>query len=153
VKKNLVLYSCLALLFGACKKNHDDSSNSSNTWTFYGNTYQAATVTYINTGNLTAATYGATSTLMFQFSSPPTSSGEMLITDSGDPTPNTVVITVARSTYGIGSTFYLSGRTNVKANVTVNGKVSVGFAGRIWVHNWGNYSDSTQLSVGTITQQ
>jgi len=151
VKKNLILYSCLALLLGACKKNHDNSSNSSNTWTFYGNTYQAATVTYLNYGNLTAITYGGTSTLMFAFSTPPTSSGEMLITDSGDP--NTVVITVARCTFGIGCTFYVSGKTNVQANVTVNGKVSVDFPGSIWVHNQANYSDSTQLSVGTITSQ
>jgi len=153
VKKNLILYSCLALLLGACKKNHDDSSSSPNTWTFYGNTYQATTVTYLSYGNLTAASSGATSSiLMFDFPSPPTISGEMLITDSGDP--NTVKITVSVMTPAIGaSTMYISGKTNVKANVTVNGKVSVSFPGSIWVHNWTNYSDSTQLSAGAITQQ
>jgi len=91
---------------------------------------------------------------MFQFSTPPTSSGEMLITYSGDPSPNTVVITVSRSTAAIGAfTSYISGKTNVKANVTVNGKVAVSFPGSIWIHNQANYSDSTQLSVGTITSQ
>jgi hypothetical protein len=89
---------------------------------------------------------------MFQFSTPPTSSGEMLISDAGDP--NTVVITVSRSAAAMGAfTSYISGKTNVKANVAVKGKVSIGFPGRIWVHNWTNYSDSTQLSAGTITQQ
>lgn len=151
MKKNLILYLSLGLLLAACKKDHNDG-NSPNTWTFYGNTYEAATVTYISTGNLTAATYGANSILMFQFSTPPTSSGEMLITDSGDP--NTMVVTVSRSTAGIGAfTSYISGKTNVKAHVTVNGKVAVSFPGSIWIHNWTNYSDSTLLSAGTITQQ
>jgi hypothetical protein len=152
MKKRLIFYLSLGLLLGACKKDHNDGGNAANTWTFYGNTYQAATVTYISSiGNLTAATYGATSTLMFAFSTPLTSSGEMLITDSGDP--NTVAITVARSTFGIGSVLYFSGKTNVKATVTVNGKVSVGFPGSIWIHNQSNYSDSTLLSAGTIIQQ
>jgi hypothetical protein len=76
----------------------------------------------------------------------------MLIIDSGDP--NTIVITVSVSTPLAGAfTSYISGKTNVKANVAVNGKVSVSFPGGIWVHNWTNYSDSTQLSAGTITQQ
>lgn len=153
MKKNLILYSCFALLLGACKKDHDDRSNSPNTWSLYGNTYQATTVTYLSYGNLTAASSGATSSiLMFQFSTPPTSSGEMLITDSGDP--NTIVITVSVSTPGAGAfTSYNSGKTDVKANVVVNGKVSVSFPRSIWVHNWTNYSDSAQLSAGTITQQ
>jgi hypothetical protein len=152
VKKNLILYSCVALLLGACKKNHDDRPNSPNTWTLYGNTYQATAVSYLSYGNLTASSSGTTSSiLMFNFSTPPTSSGEMLISDSG---PNTVAITVSVSTPLAGAfTTYNAGKTNVKANVVVNGKVSVSFPGKIWVHNWGNYSDSTQLSAGTITQQ
>ena len=44
--------------------------------------------------------------------------------------------------------------TNVMANVTVNnGKVGVSFAGKIWLYNVSNASDSAQLSVGTITEQ
>jgi hypothetical protein len=151
VKKSLILYFSLALLPGACKKDQNGSGNSPNAWTFNGNTYQAATVTYSNYGNLTAATYGATCMLMFDFTTPPTSSGEMLITDSGDP--NTVVVSVGTSTFGVGSALYASGKTNVKTNVTVNGKISVGFPGSIWVHNRTNYSDSIRLSAGTITQQ
>jgi len=40
------------------------------------------------------------------------------------------------------------------ANVTVNnGKVGVSFAGKIWLYNVSNASDSAQLSIGTITEQ
>jgi hypothetical protein len=158
MKKNLILCSCLALLFAACKKDHDDSSNSANTWTFKGNTYKAATVVYVDAGgqaNLSAGATGATATsadgLAFLFNTPPTTSGQMLITDTGDP--NTIMVSTSNLT-GSLSTFYLNGETNVQANVTVSGgKVSVSFPGSIWLHDMANYSDSAQLSVGTITQQ
>jgi len=158
MKKRLILYSCLALLLGACSKDHGDSSNSANTWTFAGTNYSAATVVYVDAGpqaNLSAVATGATSTsgdgLTFLFVPPPTSSGQMLITDTGDP--NTIMVSASRLS-GTNTTFYTSTETNVQASVTINsGKVSVSFPGSIWVHNMSNYSDSAQLSVGTITQQ
>jgi hypothetical protein len=157
MKRNLILYSSLALLLGACSKDHSDSSNSGNTWTFAGTTYTAGTVVYVDAGsqaNLSAGATGATATsadgLVFLFLPPPTSNGQMLITDSGDP--NTVRVSVSKLS-GSSTTFYISGETNVQASVTVSGKVSASFPGSIWVHNMANYSDSAQLSVGTITQQ
>lgn len=156
MKKNLILFSCLALLSVACKKNHD-SSNPISTWTFKGTPYQAIDVTYMiggSTASLTATAIAAGPTgsrdiLVFEFTPPPTISGEMLITDSGDP--NTIVVSVADLTTVPAN--YVSGKTNVKANVTVNGKVSVSFPGSIWLYNNIDSSDSAQLSVGTITQQ
>jgi len=159
MKKNLILCSCLALLvLAACKKDHDDSSNSANTWTFKGTSYTAATVVYVNAGgqaNLSAAATGNTATsgdgLAFLFITPPTTSGQMLITDTGDP--NTIMVSHAKMSNS-STTFYANGETNVLANVTVSGgKVSVSFPGSIWLHDMANYSDSAQLSVGTITQQ
>jgi len=159
MKKNLILFLSLALLLGACKKDHgDNNNNASNTWTFKGTTYTAATVAYVNGGsaaNLSAGATGATATsadgLTFGFTTPPTSSGQLLITDSGDP--NTLMVSVSKLT-GTSTTFYLNAETNVMADVTVsNGKVSVSFPGTIWLYNLSNSSDSAQLSVGTIVQQ
>ena len=136
MKKNLILYSCLALLLGACSKDHGDSSNSSNSWTFAGTTYKAATVVYVDAGpqaNLSAVASGETSTsgdeLTFLFVPPPTSSGQMLITDTGDP--NTIMVSASRFS-GTNIIFYNSTETNVQASVTINGgKVSVSFPGSI----------------------
>jgi hypothetical protein len=158
MKKSLILSLSLALLLSACKKDHDDASNAANTWNFKGTTYTAATVMYVNGGsasNLSAGATGATATsadgLTFAFVTPPTSSGQMLITDSGDP--NTVMVSTSNLS-GTNTTFYLNEETNVMANVTINnGKISVSFPGTIWLHNLSNSSDSAQLSVGTITQQ
>ena len=87
MKRNLISYSSLALLLGACSKDHGDSSNSGNTWTFAGTTYTAGTVVYVDAGsqaNLSAGATGATATsadgLVFLFLPPPTSNGQMLIT-------------------------------------------------------------------------
>jgi hypothetical protein len=75
----------------------------------------------------------------------------MLITDTGDS--NTVVVSVM-ALIASGNTNYISRKTSVKANVTVNNsKVSASFPGNIWLYNDVNSSDSAQLSVGTITQQ
>ena len=156
MKRNLILFSCLALLLGGCKKNHEGSS-SSGTWTFKGTPYQAIAVTYVLGGRygnyalLTATATGPNfrNILTFQFFPPPTSSGEMLITDSGDP--NTIVVSVTDLT-PVSGTDYLSGKTSVKANVTVNGKISVSFPGSIWLYNNRAPFDSAQLSVGMISQ-
>ncbi len=158
MKRNLILYLSLALLLGACKKDKSDSNTADNSWTFKGVTYQAATVGYENAGaqaNLTASATGATTTsadgLTFVFTTPPTTNGQMLITDSQDP--NTVVVGVSNLS-GTNTTLYLSEETTVKADVSVSsGKVSVSFPGTIWLHNLANANDSAQLSVGTITQQ
>jgi hypothetical protein len=158
MKKKFLLYSTLALLLGACKKDHSDTNNSANTWNFKGTNYTAATVVYVDAGsqaNLSAGATGATATsadgLVFLFTTPPTSSGQMLITDSLDP--NTVLVSISKLSNGT-TTFYSNAETNVQANITVSGgKVSASFAGSIWLHNMNNYSDSAQLSVGTITQQ
>lgn len=159
MKKNLILYSCLALLLGACKKDKDgDGSNPSNSWTFAGTTYKAATVTYVNAlgaANLSAAAQGGSATsadgLTFIFMTPPTASGQMLITDSN--APNTVIVSVSKLS-GTSTTFYTSGETNVSVNINVNsGKVSASFPGTIWLYNLANSKDSAQLSVGTIAQQ
>src|SRR5690349_238769 len=125
MKKKLILYSSLALLLGACKKDHSDSGNAGNTWNFRGTNYTAATVVYVNAGaqaNLSAGATGATTTsadgLVFLFLTPPASSGQMLITDSMDP--NTVMVSVSKLSNG-ATTFYTNAETNVQANVTVNG--------------------------------
>src|SRR5262245_38510514 len=90
MRKNLILFLSLALLSGACKKDHDDKNDSANTWNFKGTTYTAAAVLYVNggsTANITAEATGTTATsadrLTFVFTTPPTSSGQLLITDSG----------------------------------------------------------------------
>jgi hypothetical protein len=158
MKGNLILYLSLALVLGACKKDKEDSNTAANTWTFKGTNYTAATVDYINggsTANLIAVATGATATstdqLTFGFTTSPTSSGQLPITDSADP--NTLLVSISKST-GTSTTFYLNGETNVKADVTVNnGKISVSFPGTIWLYNLSNSSDSAQLSAGTITQQ
>lgn len=158
MKRNLILYLSLTLLLGACKKDKSDSNSADNSWTFKGTNYTAATVVYVDAGsqaNLSAGATGATATsadgLVFLFTTPPTSNGQMLITDSLDP--NTVVVSVSKLS-GSSTTFYSNAETNVQASVNVNGgKVSVSFPGSIWLHNMVNYSDSAQLSVGTITQQ
>jgi hypothetical protein len=145
-------------LITACSKHNDSGSSSANSWTFAGTSYKASTVVYINGGggaNLSAPAAGSTSTsangLVFSFTTPPTSSGEMLITNSNDP--NTVLVGVTNLS-GTSTTFYTNGATAINANVTVNsGKISIVFAGQIWLHNVSNFSDSAQLSVGTITEQ
>jgi hypothetical protein len=157
MKKSLMLSLSLVLLLSACKKDHDDST-AANTWNFKGTDYTAATVVYVNggsTANLSATATGASATsadgLAFVFATPPSSSGQMLITDSGDP--NTVLVSISNLS-GTTTTFYLNEQTDVMANVTINnGKISVSFPGSIWLHNLANSSDSAQLSAGTITQQ
>jgi hypothetical protein len=110
-------------------------------------------VAYVNGGpqaNLSASTPSADG-LTFIFATPPTSNGQMLITDSGEP--NTLLVS-ASNLFGTNTTFYLSQETTVKADVSVSsGKVSVSFPGTIWLYNLANSNDSAQLSVGTITQQ
>jgi hypothetical protein len=158
MKKNMILYACITFLVIACSKHNDNSGSSANNWTFAGHSYKAAAVTYINAGgaaNLSAAASGCTTTsangLVFSFTTPPTSSSQMLITDSNDP--NTVLV-AASSLSGTATTFYTNSVTDINANVTVNnGKVSINFAGKIWLHNLSDFNDSAQLSVGTITQQ
>lgn len=158
MKKSLILSLSLALLLSACKKDHDESGSAANTWNFKGTTYTAASVDYVNggsTANLTAGATGATATsadgLTFAFTTPPTNSGQLLITDTGDP--NTLLVSVSKLS-GTTTTFYLNGETSVMANVTVNnGKISVNFPGTIWLYNLSNANDSAELSVGTITQQ
>jgi hypothetical protein len=99
----------------------------------------------------TGATATSADGLTFDFIPPPTSNGQVLITDTGDP--NTMIVSASKLV-GSTTTFYASGETNVQANVSINnGKVSVSFPGTIWVYNLANSSDSAQLSVGTITQQ
>jgi len=157
MKRNLTLFSFLALLLGACNKNHE-SNMSSSTWTFKATNYQAAAVTYAVGGTMryglltaTAASSNSTYILTFRLFPPPTSNGDMLITDTGDP--NTVVVSVM-ALIASGNINYISRKTNVQANVTLsNGKVSASFPGNIWLYNDVNSSDSAQLSVGTITQQ
>lgn len=158
MKKSLVLFLSFALLLSACKKDHNGSGTGANTWNFKGIDYTAETVVYVNGGsaaNLSASATGATAIsadgLTFAFTTPPTSSGQLLIADSGDP--NTLLVSVSKLS-GSTTTFYLNQETNIMANVTVsNGKVSVSFPGTIWLHNLANTNDSAQLSVGTITQQ
>jgi hypothetical protein len=156
--KKIVLYSCISLLLGACSKKDDSPGSSANTWNFAGTNYSAATVVYINAGaqsNLSASATGATATnangLVFTFMTPPTSSGQMLITNTIDP--NTVLVTASRLS-GTTATFYSNDATNTSASVTVNnGKVGISFAGSIWLHNDADHNDSAQLSISTITQQ
>jgi hypothetical protein len=155
--KKIVLYSCIGLLSVACKKNNSDNS-SANTWHFAGKAYSAAAVIYLDAGgqsNLSATASGYTATsaegLVFTFMTPPTSSTQMLIDDSGDA--NTVVVSTSKLS-GTTTTFYSNDVTNVTANVTVNnGKVGVSFPGNIWLHNLADYNDSAQLSISTITEQ
>ncbi len=158
MKRNMILYACVITLLIACSKHNDSNDASADTWTFAGISYKAATVVYINGGsaaNLSASATGGTATsangLIFSFTTPPTSSGSMLITNSNDP--NTVLVG-ASNLSGTTTTFYVNDVTDINANVTVNnGKVSVNFPGKIWLHNLSNFNDSAQLSVGTITQQ
>jgi len=158
MKRKIMLYASVTLLLMACSKNKDSVSSGDNSWTFGSTSYKASTVVYINGGggsNLAASAAGSSSTsangLVFAFTTPPTSSGQMLITDSDDP--NTVMVGVSKLT-GNTTTYYMNSTTNVMANVTVNnGKVGVSFAGKIWLYNVSNASDSAQLSVGTITEQ
>lgn len=158
MKRNLILCSCIALLLSACSKSKDSTANSSNTWTFAGKTYTAATVAYVDAGsqaNLSAAATGGSVTsadgLVFDFTPPPTSNRQMLITNTNDP--NTVLVGVTKLS-GTSTIFYVNDVTTTQANVTLNNsKISVTFSGKIWLHNLANYSDSAQLSVGTITQQ
>ena len=158
MKKSLILYTCVTFLLSACSKHNDSSDASANTWTFAGTSYKAATVVYINGGgaaNLSASASGSTATsangLIFAFTTPPTSNGQMRITNSNDP--NTVLVATSNLS-GTTTTFYGNDVTNINANVTVNnGKVSINFPGNIWLHNLSNFNDSAQLSVGTITQQ
>ena len=157
--KKMILYSCIALLFAACSKKDDDkSSSSANTWNFAGTNYTAAAVLYVNAGpeaDLTATATGTTATnangLTFTLMPPPTGNAQMLINDSGDP--NTVLVTVSKLS-GSNTTFYSNAATNTTASVTMNnGKVGISFTGSIWLHNFANYNDSAQLSIGAITQQ
>ncbi|MGZ4118635.1 MAG: hypothetical protein ACXVPY_14200 [Bacteroidia bacterium] len=158
MKRNMILYTCITFLLISCSKQSDNSNSSANSWTFAGTSYKAATVTYINGGgaaNLSAPASGSTATsangLIFSFTTPPTTSGQMLITDSNDP--NTVLVGVSNLS-GTTATFYTNSVTDINANVTVNnGKVSINFAGKIWLHNLSDFNDSAQLSAGTITQQ
>jgi hypothetical protein len=158
MKRNIILYASVTLLLMACGKNKDSVGSANNSWTFAGTSYTASTVVYINAGqaaNLSAAAAGSTTTsadgLAFLFITPPTSSGQMLITDTDDP--NTVMVAASKLS-GTSTTFYINGTTNIQANVTVNnGKISISFPGKIWLHNMANFSDSAQLSIGTITQQ
>lgn len=158
MKKNIILYAFVTLLLVACSKHKDSPETASNSWTFAGTSYKASTVVYINGGggaNLSASAAGSTTTsangLVFLFTTPPTTSGQMLITDSDDP--NTVMVGTSNLS-GTTTTFYMNGTTNVNANVAVNnGKISVSFPGKIWLHNMSNFNDSLQLSIGTITQQ
>lgn len=158
MKKNIILYICVTFLLVACSKKSDSSSSSANSWTFAGTSYKASGVVYINGGaeaNLSAPAAGSTATsangLVFSFTPPPTSSGQMLITNSNDP--NTVLVGVTKLS-GTATTFYTNGITGITANVAVNsGKISIDFPGKIWLHNLSDFSDSAQLSVGTITQQ
>jgi hypothetical protein len=155
MKRNLILYSCLLVLF-ACKKSKDNNSSPS-TWTFDGTTYTASSVTYLTSGNaanLDASAQGNTSTLqnglVFAFATAPTANGQMLISNTN--APNTVLAGITIVSNG-ANTFYANDPTNVYANVAIqNGKISVSFPGTIWLHNMANHADSAQLSVGTITQ-
>jgi hypothetical protein len=155
--KKIILYSFVGLLLLSCKKDNNDNS-SANTWKFAGTTYSAAVVIYLDAGsqsNLSATASGYTATdangLVFTFMTPPTSSTQMLIDDSGDA--NTVLVSTSKLS-GTTTTFYSNDVTNVTANVTVNnGKVGISFPGSIWLHNLANYNDSAQLSIGTITEQ
>ena len=155
--KKVILYSCIFLLITSCSKK-DNSAGSSNSWTFAGKSYKAASVSYINGGsesNLSASASGSTSNnsngLVFTFITPPTQSTQMLITNTNDS--NTVFVSTSNLT-GTTTTFYSNDVTTIKANVTVtNGKIGISFPGTIWLHNDSNFNDSAQLSVGTITQQ
>ena len=153
MKKSLILCLSLAFLLIACKKDHDNGE-AANTWNFNGADYTAATVVFVNggsTANLSATATTSTDGLTFVFSTPPSSSGQMLITDSGDP--NTVLVSISQLS-ATGTTFYLNEQTDVMANVSINnGKISVSFPGSIWLHRLGNAHDSAQLSAGAITQQ
>jgi hypothetical protein len=158
MKRNMILYACITFLLIACSKHSDKSGSSANSWTFAGTSYKAATVTYINAGgaaNLSASASGSTATsangLVFSFTTPPTTSSQMLITNSNDP--NTVLV-AASNLSGTTATFFTNSATDINANVTVNnGKVSITFAGKIWLHNLSDFNDSAQVSVSTITQQ
>jgi hypothetical protein len=152
--KNLILYTCLALLLSACKKDHNSNSSNPGTWTFKGITYTAAVVNYsigMGRGYLEADPpgNGYTQYLAFFFPTPLTSSGQMLIMN------NSVInsVDVGVVILGLPNTFYECTKTNVYANVTYSSpnKVSIGFAGSIWLHNQGNYSDSAELSISTIS--
>lgn len=153
-----MLYASVTLLLMACSKNKDSVGSADNSWTFGSTSYKASSVVYMNAGdaaNLAASAAGSSTTsangLVFAFTTPPTSSGQMLITDTDDP--NTVMIGVSKLT-GNTTTYYMNTTTNVMANVTVNnGKVGISFPGKIWLYNVSNVSDSAQLSIGTITQQ
>ncbi len=155
MKKNLILYSSLTVLLGACSKDHDDSNNS-NTWTLGGTTYKASNVAFFPgvTPDLIAISGEPANTvdwIDFLFMNSTTTDGQVLITDTHDL--NTVQIKVSKLVANV-ETHYSNGETNVNANVTVkNGKVSVNFPGKIWLHNESNSSDSAQLSIGTITEQ
>jgi len=156
MKTHLILY-CSLLVFFACKKKDNNVTPAPSTWTFAGTSYTASSVSYIisgTTANLQASAQGNTATtqqgLVFAFATPPTASGQLLITNTN--APNTVLageVVVS----GSANTFYYNNPTNVYANVTVqNGKVSITFPGTIWLYNSANPLDSAQLSVGTITQ-
>lgn len=156
MKRSLILSSFFALLFCACKKPNDNNDSAASSWTFGGITYKAETVVYDNTSSsLSASVFGSRSGpkggLSFVFVTPPASNSQMLITNSS--LPNTVGVGVSTLS-GTTTTYYISGETNVNANITItNGKISVSFPGTIWMHNLANSADSLQLSIGTIRQQ
>ena len=156
MKRSLILSSCFALLFCACKKHNDNNDSTTSSWIFGGITYNAETVLYDSAlRNLSALKYGGRSgpkgAVSFGFATAPTGNGQMLITNSS--LPNTVGVG-ASTLSGTTTTYYISGETNVNANIMItNGKISVSFPGTIWMHNLGDPNDSVQLSVGTITQQ
>jgi hypothetical protein len=156
--KKMILFASVIFLLSSCSKDNKSTNNSGNTWTFGNTTYTGTLVTYVNAGdesNLasTATGYTATSSnsIIFTFINPPTSSGQIPITNSADP--NTVMVSTSNLT-GTTTTFYDCDVTGVMASVTISGgKISVTFPGKIWLHNIQNFNDSAQVSVGTITQQ
>lgn len=155
--KKVILCLCIVLLYSACTKKGDGGS-SANTWRFDGSSYTASAVVYINGGsesNLSASAAGSTQSnangLVITFTTPPTTSTQMLITNSNDP--NTVLVTASRLS-GSTTTFWSNDITNVSASITLqNGKVGISFPGTIWLHNISDFNDSAQLSIGTIREQ
>jgi len=159
--KLIKLASGLCMLFfllTACSKKGGGGGSSANTWRFAGNNYTASSVVYINAGasaDLSVTASGSTASdangLVFTFTPPPSGNTQMLITNSN--APNTVLVTESKLS-GMTTTFYSNDVTNVNATVTIsNGKVGITFPGTIWLHNDGNFDDSAQISISTITEQ
>ena len=154
MKKTILPILIMSLLIASCKKD----STSGGSWTFNGNTYQAAscttdsllaTLTAVNT--VTGSPFSNISVSFYN--KLPDSSATYIVAKEGNLSPGHVGISVAYQTAST-TTYYGSTEgngSNQKVNVTIaNGRISVAGSG-IEILNLGGNTDSTKLTFN-ITQ-